>query len=413
MRLAILVAALLLATESFLVQPDAVAQTLESSPDSATSWQGMKVLPKLDAVVKMGGETIDGKALVKIPWTVQDVDGELLLVGTSSKGWVHRSQVMTLDEALVYCTEIISKGNNDAWAFNYRAIVWREKGYLELAIADFGEYLRITPDSGAYNNRGTLWDDKKEYDKAIADFSEAIRLDNTFVAAYNNRGSSWLEKKDYDQAIADFNEAIRLDETFTAAYNNRGNAWLAKKESAKAIADYDTALHLDPNYVTGYVSRGNAWLETKEYAKAIADYDSAIRLDPNYVLAYYNRGNAWQHKNRYDKALADFNDAIRLDPKDTLARHVAAWLLATCPDKRYRNGAKAKELATRACELTCWTDAYKVGTLAAAYAETGDFESAVKYQNKALELNPGEADFVEQAKKRLELYEKHKPYRDE
>ena len=60
----------------------------------------------------------------------------------------------------------------------------------------------------------------------------------------------------------------------------------------------------------------------------------------------------------YDKAIADYNEAIRLDPKYALAYNGLAWLAATCPDAKYRDGKKAVQSAVTACKLTEWKEAY-------------------------------------------------------
>jgi hypothetical protein len=84
---------------------------------------------------------------------------------------------------------------------------------------------------------------------------------------------------------------------------------------------------------------------------------------------------------------------------------------ATAPESRLRDGRRAVEAATRACELTGWKHAPFVDTCAAAYAEAGDFEKAVKWQTRAIELLNDESarqDF----RSRLRLYEARQPYRE-
>ncbi len=286
------------------------ASTRSVAADPTTVSRGMKVLPKENAIFKIGRETIDD-ASFPLPYIVQDVKGEWLWVGSDRKGWVQCSQVVTLDEAPAYYTQLIRDERQMAWAYNLRAIAWQHKGELDLAIADFGERLRLEPDAMTYSNRGDVWRAKKAFDRAIADCNEALRLDPDFAFAYNNRGLAWSGKKEYSKAIADFNQAVRLDPTLLEGYNN------------------------------------------------------------------------------------------------------TAWLLATCPEERFRNGNRAIELATKACELSEWTIPGTLDTIAAAYAEVGSFELAIKYEKRAIELNPRDPEILKGPKQRLLFYLDHSPYREE
>ena len=271
-------------------------------------------------------------------------------------------------------------------ALNYyiRGNAWCDEKEYDKAIVDFNEAIRLEPkDARFYSDRGDAWINKEEYDKAIADLTEAIRLDPRAFDAYLNRGRAWGYKDQNDKAIADFNEAISLDPRESLAYVNRGLAWGFKREYEKAIADYNEAIRLDPKAFHAYVNRGRIWGYKEQYDKAIADFNEAIKLDPGDSKAYVNRGVAWGFKREYEKAIADYNEAIRLDPKIADAYDNLAWLLATCPDARRRDGKKAVESATRACELREWKEAYPIATLAAAYAEVGNFDKAVEWQEKA------------------------------
>jgi len=112
---------------------------------------------------------------------------------------------------------------------------------------------------------------------------------------------------------------------------------------------------------------------------------------------------------KYDEAVRDIKEALRLAPHDAEPLNSQAFLLASCPNPKYRDGKKAVEIAQRACLLSEEKDANDLDTLAIAFAEAGDFEQAVKWATKAIELaNPLQKKRFED---RLKLFRNRKPYR--
>jgi tetratricopeptide (TPR) repeat protein len=137
-----------------------------------------------------------------------------------------------------------------------------------------------------------------------------------------------------------------------------------------------------------------------------------VRIEPKDAPGYVNRGLAWSETGEYGKALADLNEAMRLDPKEASTYRMAAWIWATCPDAQFRDGKRAHEAATHARELSGGGDADTLETLAAACAEAGDFDMAVKRQEEAVGMYKDEPARTN-ADERLALYRARKPYRED
>jgi tetratricopeptide (TPR) repeat protein len=217
---------------------------------------------------------------------------------------------------------------------------------------------------------------------------------------------------DYDKAIADYDEAVQFDPTSAWAFQFRGNARKAKEDYVEAIADLDKSIRLDPSRSSAYADRGKVFVAKKDCDKAIADFDEAIRLNRLDHSSLCWRGLAWLDKKEHDKAIADYSAAIQMRPDDPFPYHARAWIWATCPEEKHRDGKRAVESATKACELTKWNQPKYLETLAAGYAEVADFESAVDWQTKANDRrHDGEAKTI--GKSRLQLYQERKPYRDD
>jgi tetratricopeptide (TPR) repeat protein len=230
-------------------------------------------------------------------------------------------------------------------------------------------------------------------------------------------------------------------------YDERGFKLLNKGDYETAKRYFTAAIRLEPDRYSAYYNRAMTFYEQKNWAAALQDLNSTIHCKPSFLRASLVRAGVNEHLRNYNAALRDLNIIADLALKvgnygeycDTL--NARAWLRATCPDASIRNGQLAIADAKKACELDKWKYAAEIDSLAAAYAEAGDFDSAVRYQEQAITVHKSEPErtskkmaelkynkilakriadeMVEQVKKsspgyaqRLELYKQHRPYRE-
>jgi tetratricopeptide (TPR) repeat protein len=278
----------------------------------------------------------------------------------------------------------------------------------------FTQALRLDPqNASAYYNRGLAWKALKDYAKAIADLDEAIRLNPRDAEAWNNRGLARFHSRDYKKALRDFDEAIRLDGTKPGPFSNRGTTHLELKELRLALKDFDEAIRLNPEYAKAYFNRAMTRKALADYDRAATDLTATIKLRAMYQHAYLQRGLVYQARKEYGRAAADYERALAVPGDEVSAKYQLAWLLATCPDAKVRNGKRAVELARHVCESTGWKSPDCLAVLAAASAEAGDFAAARRWQRKALESPEYTRAGDGKGRRQLGRYEEGKPWREE
>jgi tetratricopeptide (TPR) repeat protein len=190
-------------------------------------------------------------------------------------------------------------------------------------------------------------------------------------------------------------------------------AYAEKKEYRLAAADFEEVIRLAPKEPVGYLNRAKVRAETGDYDGALEDLNDVLRINPRVAMAYYNRGNVWVERKDYGHAKADYEAAIRCSPESPFAYCALAFVLATCPRPEFRDGKRALEYARRGCELSRWQVSGMFASLAAAYAELGNFTEAVKWEEKCLASPKGlPPEVLEKMRERLALYKQGKPYRD-
>jgi tetratricopeptide (TPR) repeat protein len=346
------------------------------------------------------------------------IDDDRLLVASPDemwRGWVGGDRVIPLDQAMDYFDRAIARNPGDVDSLRMRGRLWASRGEFDRALADFDRALRLAPDRArAYVDRGGLLGQRGQLDRAIADYTEAIKLDPREAEAYLARASAWVNKHDRQQAVSDYTAAIELEPKNPWYFLLRGQVWTRQGEHARAVADFDEAIRLDPTNSDSYVARAIEWEKDLKPDRALSDYQVAISLAPNSVVAYQGRGRIWKKTGEYEKVVTNFAELARMVPDDPLGHREFAWILATCDQDAIRDGRRAVGAATTACALTKWADPDCLEALAAACAEVGDFDAAVKWQTRALEIFTANSDKADRRiiiKKRQDADMSHRLYR--
>lgn len=262
----------------------------------------------------------------------------------------------------------------------------------------------------AHNKRGEMLAEASKEKEALKDFDTAAALDPLLWKAVQNRGVSKAATGDVNGAFADFDRVIELNPDYANAWYNRAELKAGKGDFPGAAQDLSRAIRIKPDDAGFYNRRGDVLYQLGRQREALSDYNRAVQLNPNDAVALVNRGDTYRGQGAYGQAANDYREAIRLNGQLGRAYFSAAWLMATCPDARYRNAEKAIEAANRAIEIDGEKDYRYLDTLAAAHANAGQFTEAKQVAIRAMSAAPDK--FRNNVEQRLKIYERNQAYRE-
>ena len=217
---------------------------------------------------------------------------------------------------------------------------------------------------------------------------------------------------DKKAAKADLDEALKDNVNLQARREWRAELSASAGDYPQAIADFEELRKSTPKNPDLLSRLGMLYNANKQPRKAIEDYDDALAIHPEHFLALRGEGDAYLNVGKHAEAVKDYEAALKLKPDDAELLNNFAWVLATSPDDDVRDGKKAIELGNKAATATDFKQAHILSTLAAGYAESGDFEKAREWSKKAVDLGSDDAETNAQLKKELASYENKKPWRE-
>lgn len=350
-----------------------------------------------------------------------------------------------LDKKLADLSEAIRAAPGNAAALRERASVYAEQDKLDLALADLKAAVDLAPENvPVFEDQAIILARLKKYDEALEVIEKAHKLAPKSAGPLVQRARIHAMQSKMNAALDDLKEALTIEPASLTALLLRATIYQQMDQTERALADVDRLLELRPGLpmavrlrtllLAGEGRFGEAIQQLEEVLKrrpddlesqmqmavfysadrkpqkAIEIYTAILAQHPNNWEALRSRGDTLLTTGKHAEAIADFEKALKMRPKDSGVLNNLAWVLATSPNDKLRNGKRAVELATLACEVTKYEQAHILSTLAAAHAEVGDFKSAIKWSQKAVEK--GQDDQKETLGKELASYRAGKPWRE-
>ncbi len=331
--------------------------------------------------------------------------------------------------------------NVDAW--RARGIAYLAAGRVDDAMKQFEQIIQLKPDDpSAHQALAQALAQQKQYDQALAHLDQVIESNPAAPIPRLLRAQIRIQTGNADGAVEDLNEVIKHYPKNVPALLLRAQLRIGQEQFDLAQGDIQRVLHEQPDHPQALLLRSLVHAAKEQYADAIADLnalreknpenDSLLmqlatlyELDqhPEEAITIYSRllaqsdqdptvlrrrGDAYLSLGKRADAIRDYEAALQAAPDDPGILNNLAWVLATAPEQELRNGSRALELAKKASEATQYQQAHILSTLAAAFAETGDFDEARKWSEKAVALD----DKTEQLKEELQSYRDRKPWRE-
>lgn len=363
-----------------------------------------------------------------------------------SQAYVLRSTLYdNIEEGMVDIDKAIEIDPDNLDALRLRGVIQLKRGNYSEAISEFSGILEKNPtDINSRRHLGEAFFGDKKYDEALENLNQAIEAAPSVFPIYMLRAKVYAETERIDEAIADLTKSIQLEPKNVRALLYRSQLRGHLEQYDLAIGDINRVLELSPLEPVAIQARASIYSQAGRFRDAISDLKQLLRRIPdslelrlqiaeNYLrdqrprkaITLYNeilekeaenylalRGSADAFLKIGDqaKAMEVYEKAIEILPEDAGVVNNLAWVLATSAEESIRDGPRALELAQKACEMTEYKAAYILSTLAAAHAELGDFEAAVKWSTQAIEM--AEDHLKDMIRGELETYQRNEPFRE-
>ncbi|XP_032219900.1 UDP-N-acetylglucosamine--peptide N-acetylglucosaminyltransferase 110 kDa subunit isoform X2 [Nematostella vectensis] len=306
-----------------------------------------------------------------------DNTGVLLLLSS-----IH-FQCRRLDRSAHFSTLAIKQNPMLAEAYSNLGNVFKERGQLKDALANYRHAVKLKPDFiDGYINLAAALVAAGDLEGAVHAYATALQYNPDLYCVRSDLGNLLKALGRLEEAKACYLKAIETQPSFAVAWSNLGCVFNAQGEIWLAIHHFEKAVQLDPNFLDAYINLGNVLKEARIFDRAVAAYLRALNLSPNHAVVHGNLACVYYEQGLIDLAVDTYRRAIELQPNFPDAYCNLANAL-----KEQGKVSEAEECYNTALQLSP-THADSLNNLANIKREQGKIEESIRLYCKALEIFP-------------------------
>lgn len=226
--------------------------------------------------------------------------------------------------------------------------------------------------------------------------------------------SGWAQTSYWRDSETLFKHALAVTTNNDVAENNLGVVFLGQGRVDEAISLLQAAVDLRPDNSPAHENLAKALLQKGEVANALIHYQKLLELQPDNIEVHNIVGTVLVQQRRVRDGVEEWQKVLVIQPDNGNALSNLAWIYATSPDDSLRDGPKAVQLAEQAMQISGRRIPIIFRTLAAAYAENGQFSEAIQTAQEAFELasRQGNSTLAAELQRNIVLYQERQPLRD-
>ena len=293
------------------------------------------------------------------------------------------------------------------------AVAMVEQGYLKAAEAYARQLLQDDSDSGALADSGVVADTGAATIGSGQLVTQDAKKETKSDAAslHHLLGALLFDEKRYEEARDHYERALERLPQQRGLREELARTLVQLQQYEPAIGHLRVLLEEQPDNAELLAELGRLHLRLNQPRPALAAFDQSLRILPKPEVRF-EYANLLRDTGQYERARNEYERVLQDVPSPVVLNNLA-WLLATAESAETRDGHKAVELAERASQMTDRQQPRVLGTLAAAYAEKGDFNAAVRTLDEALALaRQQEPALVTELSARKEDFRQRKPTRE-